>query len=177
LAGFVGFVLDFAPVRVIAEVQSTEMIDRLLKSIAWPRDENANGFYRQRTGATVRSGNIHRFCVELSSGWVRKPKNIRSPTVKREWRLKVGYHGPRQLRWYRQRVWCSRWLVVPCTSLRRFNFWVSRCVRRTDFASLGFSVADLIAVFKRRREGRSIGYLICEYENFGICRGAIGHGN
>jgi hypothetical protein len=51
---------------MIAEVQVTEMIDRLLNPIAFPNHKNANGFHGERSGATVRSGNIHRFCFELS---------------------------------------------------------------------------------------------------------------
>jgi hypothetical protein len=79
LAGFVGFGLYLAPVGVIAEVQGTEMIDGLLNAIALANDENANGFNGERSGATVRSGNSHRFCFELSRWWLRKPKNQAAP--------------------------------------------------------------------------------------------------
>jgi hypothetical protein len=64
---------------VVAEMECAEMIDRLLNSIAWTNNENANGFDGECAGATERSCNIHRFCFELSRGWVRKPKNVKRP--------------------------------------------------------------------------------------------------
>lgn len=51
---------------MIAEVESAELIDRVLNAIALPNDENANGFNGERAGITVRSCHIHRFCFELS---------------------------------------------------------------------------------------------------------------
>jgi hypothetical protein len=51
---------------MIAEMQRTEMVDGLLNSIAIADNEYANGIGSERTGATERSCDIHRFCFELS---------------------------------------------------------------------------------------------------------------
>jgi hypothetical protein len=97
---------------MIAEVKVTEMIDRLLNPIALANDENANGFEGERAGATVRSGNSHSFGLSFLVGrWVRKPKNLSSPTVKRKWGLVVAYNSASLTRCLDQRVWFSRGLV------------------------------------------------------------------
>jgi hypothetical protein len=51
---------------MIAEVDGTEMVDRLLNPIALADDENSHRVKGERTSATIRSSNIHRFCFELS---------------------------------------------------------------------------------------------------------------
>jgi hypothetical protein len=94
--GFIGFGLYFAPVGMIAEMERTEMVDRLLKAIALSNDENPHGFDGERSIATERSGNIHRFCFELSMRVVKKAQKSSGPTVKREWGLVVGYDSRSQ---------------------------------------------------------------------------------
>jgi hypothetical protein len=51
---------------MIAKVECAEMVDGLLNSIAIANNEYANGIGSERTGATERSCDIHRFCFELS---------------------------------------------------------------------------------------------------------------
>jgi hypothetical protein len=55
LTGFVRLGLDFAPLGMIAEMEPTEMIDRVLNPIAIANNEYANGIGSQRTSATERS--------------------------------------------------------------------------------------------------------------------------
>jgi hypothetical protein len=84
--------LDFAPFRMIAKMQRTEMIDRFLDALAGADDKDAHGVCDRSARTIHESSNIHDGLLFLAClVVVRKPKNRATPRLNRMWDGSVSY--------------------------------------------------------------------------------------